>query len=150
MWAYTAVPDALAFLKRVPPGSTNSSFLDFFFGAGICGQGDPKPCDPIRRTTFAASQLGVPALYPATEVFFERSASGAMPSAEQALANWTAAKAKLPSSGVLGFFLGVRLFCRCVICKGGSLLMVVAGSRMSSAYRMAPVASASGCGGPRM
>ena len=57
----------------------------------------------------AASQLGVPALYPATEVFFERSASGAMPSTEQALANWTAAKAKLPSSGVLGFFLGVRL-----------------------------------------
>ena len=109
VWAYTAVPDALAFLRRVPPGSTNSSFLDFFFGAGMCGQGDPKPCDPIRRTTFAASQLGVPALYPATEVFFERSASGAMPSAQQALANWTAAKAKLPSSGVLGFFLGVRL-----------------------------------------
>ena len=35
-----------------------------------------------------------------------------MPSQDHALTNWTAAKAQLPSGGVLGFFLGVWLLCR--------------------------------------
>ena len=108
VWSYSTSTQAVDFLRAgASPG--NNSWVDFFLGGAICGGGDGT-CDPPIETAKAAQTIGVPALYTVRHLFFsDRHTYPAFPTLAEAENNWTAFKPKLPSAGVLGFFIGDEL-----------------------------------------